>query len=192
MAAFPTWAPKLALHGIGLGISPKGTASGSSRMVCPTFVEQYMHDHPRPNLHFIWVGPLGWWDLGRIPPPRRREASAFTTCFGGTRLPQRRSGSWPWSRSTLFITSVGIQSARRQLWRIGKPFVWGPIGGGQALPWRFLTAVGSAAVPELLRNLRVGIMPGHRARAVPARGPICCWRQTARAAVCCTGLARDT
>jgi glycosyltransferase involved in cell wall biosynthesis len=50
-------------------------------------------------------------------------------------------------------------SAPPLLWRIGKPFVWGPIGGGQALPWRFLTAVGRAAVPELLRNLRVGIMP---------------------------------
>jgi glycosyltransferase involved in cell wall biosynthesis len=50
-------------------------------------------------------------------------------------------------------------SAPPLLWRTGKPFVWGPVGGGQVLPWRFLTSVGRAAVPELLRNLRIGIMP---------------------------------
>ena len=50
-------------------------------------------------------------------------------------------------------------SAPPLLWRTGKPFVWGPIGGGQVLPWRFLTSVGCAAVPELFRNLRIGMMP---------------------------------
>jgi glycosyltransferase involved in cell wall biosynthesis len=45
------------------------------------------------------------------------------------------------------------------LWRTGKPFVWGPVGGGQVTPWRFLGPFGLAAVAELLRTLRVGILP---------------------------------
>jgi glycosyltransferase involved in cell wall biosynthesis len=49
-------------------------------------------------------------------------------------------------------------SAPPLLWRTGKPFVWGPIGGGHLLPWRFLTSIGGAAIPELVRNLRVSIM----------------------------------
>ena len=122
-------------------------------------VEQYMHGHPRPNLHFIWVGPLGWWDPGGTPAPRSRGASAFTTCFGGTRC---RSGeAAPVHGVDLIIHHVSWNtiSAPPLLWRTGKPFVWGPIGGGQVMPWRFLTTVGRAAVPELLRNLRVGMMP---------------------------------
>src|SRR5215510_12201068 len=34
-------------------------------------VEQYMRDHPRPSLRFIWVGPLGWWDPWRNPGPTK-------------------------------------------------------------------------------------------------------------------------
>jgi glycosyltransferase involved in cell wall biosynthesis len=50
-------------------------------------------------------------------------------------------------------------SAPPLLWQTGKPFVWGPIGGGQVLPWRFLASLGRDAAPELLRTLRVGVMP---------------------------------
>jgi len=48
-----------------------------------------MHDHPRANLHFIWVGPLGRRDPWKDPTPTKARASAFTTCFGSTRLSQR-------------------------------------------------------------------------------------------------------
>ncbi len=50
-------------------------------------------------------------------------------------------------------------SAPPLLWQIGKPFVWGPIGGGQVLPWRFLASGGRAAIPELLRTLRISVLP---------------------------------
>ena len=123
-------------------------------------VEQYMHDHPRPNLHFIWVGPLGWWDPWKDPTPTKAR---------GLRLHYLlwRHAAVAAAQRLMAMESIDIVhhvswnsiSAPPLLWRTGKPFVWGPIGGGQVLPWRFLTAVGRTAVLELLRNLRVGIMP---------------------------------
>ena len=123
-------------------------------------VEQYMHDHPRPNLHFIWVGPLGWWDPWKDPTPTKAR---------GLRLHYLlwRHAAVAAAQRLMAMESIDIVhhvswnsiSAPPLLWRTGKPFVWGPIGGGQVLPWRFLTAVGRTAILELLRNLRVGIMP---------------------------------
>jgi glycosyltransferase involved in cell wall biosynthesis len=123
-------------------------------------VEQYLQAHPRPNLHFIWVGPLGWWDPWKNPGPTKAR---------GIRLHYLlwRHAAVAAARRLLATESIDIThhvswnsiSAPPLLWRAGKPFVWGPIGGGQVLPWRFLTTLGRAAIPELLRNLRIGIMP---------------------------------
>ena len=39
-------------------------------------------------------------------------------------------------------------------WRLGIPVIWGPVGGTQNLPWRFLLHNGLvAAIPEALRSL---------------------------------------
>jgi glycosyltransferase involved in cell wall biosynthesis len=40
------------------------------------------------------------------------------------------------------------------LWKLDAPFIWGPLGGAQNYPWRFLTAAGlSGAAGESLRNI---------------------------------------
>jgi glycosyltransferase involved in cell wall biosynthesis len=40
------------------------------------------------------------------------------------------------------------------LWKLDAPFIWGPLGGAQNYPWRFLTAAGlSGATGESIRNL---------------------------------------
>jgi glycosyltransferase involved in cell wall biosynthesis/peptidoglycan/xylan/chitin deacetylase (PgdA/CDA1 family) len=40
------------------------------------------------------------------------------------------------------------------LWRLGTPFLWGPVGGTQDYPWRFLAAAGfGGALHELSRTL---------------------------------------
>jgi glycosyltransferase involved in cell wall biosynthesis len=121
-------------------------------------VEQYMLGHPRPNLHFIWVGPLGWWDPWKDPTKPRGLPLHYLLW---------RHAAVAAAKRLMAVESIDIVhhvswnsiSAPPLLWRTGKPFVWGPVGGGHVLPWRFLTSVGRAAVPELLRNLRVGIMP---------------------------------
>jgi glycosyltransferase involved in cell wall biosynthesis len=123
-------------------------------------VEQYLQDHPRPNLRFIWVGPLGWWDPWRDPTPTKAR---------GLRLHYLlwRYAAVAAAKRLIAAESIDIVhhvswnsiSAPPLLWRTGKPFVWGPIGGGQVLPWRFLTSVGHTALAELLRNLRISILP---------------------------------
>ena len=43
------------------------------------------------------------------------------------------------------------------LWRLGVPFVWGPVGGTQNYPWRFLAMAGPAgAVREVVRSVLNG------------------------------------
>jgi glycosyltransferase involved in cell wall biosynthesis len=115
-----------------------------------TVVEQYLRDHPRPNLHFVWVGPLGWQALGYRFQYLLWRWAAVTAA-------KRLIAEQP--IDIIHHVSWNTISAPPLFWKTGKPFVWGPVGGGQALPWRFLTSVGFAAVPELLRNLRIALMP---------------------------------
>ena len=127
MPAFPTWAQKPALHGIGRGISPKETASGSLPMVLPApWLNSICRPIPARTCTLSgwarWAGGI----LGGNPGPTKARGIRLHYCFGGTQQSQRRGGSCPRSRSTLFITSVGIQSARpRCCGRAGKPFVMG-------------------------------------------------------------------
>ncbi len=45
-----------------------------------------------------------------------------------------------------------------ELWRIGRPFVWGPLGGGEIFPVRLLAGAGLVpACYELLRRLQDGL-----------------------------------
>jgi glycosyltransferase involved in cell wall biosynthesis len=121
-------------------------------------VEEYLHCHPRPNLQFVWVGPLGWWDPWKNPAKQRGlEPHYLLWRYAALAAAKRIVAREP--IDIVHHVSWCSICAPPLLWRIGKPFVWGPIGGGQVLPWRFLTTVGHTAVRELLRNLRVGIMP---------------------------------
>jgi glycosyltransferase involved in cell wall biosynthesis len=123
-------------------------------------VEQYLRDHPRPNLHFIWVGPLGWWDPWKNPGPRKVRGLRFHYLFW-------RHAAVAAARRVMATETIDIVhhvswnsiSVPPLLWRTGKPFVWGPVGGGHALPWRFLTSIGRSAFREALRNVRVRLMP---------------------------------
>jgi glycosyltransferase involved in cell wall biosynthesis len=123
-------------------------------------VEQYMHDHPRPNLQFIWVGPLGWWDPWKNPgPTKARGLPLHYLLWRHAAVAAAKRLMASESIDVVHHVSWNSISAPPLLWRTGKPFVWGPVGGGHILPWRFLTSIGRAAVPELIRNLRVRMMP---------------------------------
>jgi glycosyltransferase involved in cell wall biosynthesis len=123
-------------------------------------VEKYLDDHPQPNLRFIWVGPLGWWDPWKDPTPTKARGLRLHYLFW-------RHAAVAAAKRLMATESIDIVhhvswnsiSAPPLLWRAGKPFVWGPIGGGHLLPWRFLTSIGRSAFPELVRNLRISILP---------------------------------
>ena len=51
------------------------------------------------------------------------------------------------------VTIVGYREPG-YLWKLGIPFIWGPVGGTQNYPWRFLALAGfSGALKEGLRNV---------------------------------------
>ncbi len=51
------------------------------------------------------------------------------------------------------------------LWKLGIPFVWGPVGGTHAYPWRFLGEAGVVhGLFEFLRNVASGIQLRHSPR----------------------------
>lgn len=56
------------------------------------------------------------------------------------------------------------------LWRLGAPFIWGPVGGTQNYPWRFLSSAGVAGamyegVRTVLNNLQLRYSPRVRRAA---------------------------
>jgi glycosyltransferase involved in cell wall biosynthesis len=119
-------------------------------------IERYMLDNPRPNLRFVWVGPLGWWDPWNGFQPRGILVHYLMWRRAAVAAAKQLIASQP--IDIVHHVSWCTLSAPPLLWKICKPFVWGPVGGGQTLPWRFLVSVRREAVRELLRTLRVGLM----------------------------------
>jgi glycosyltransferase involved in cell wall biosynthesis len=116
-------------------------------------IEAQLAREPMPRLRFVYTDRLGWWDPLRFPSKR------------GIQLHYHF-----WQRRVLQVAAEldavhdfdlvhhvgwGTVSAPPLLWRLGKPFIWGPLGGGQVTPWRLLGSFGRAIPSELLRTLRV-------------------------------------
>jgi len=120
-------------------------------------IERYLRDNPRPGLRFVWVGPLGWWDPWNVAEPQGIRLHYMMWQRAVVTASKRLMAAEP--IDLVHHVSWSTLSAPPLLWQTGKPFVWGPIGGGQTLPWRFLTSFGRDAGAELLRTLRVGVMP---------------------------------
>ena len=120
-------------------------------------IEAYLRRHPRPGLSFVWVGPFGRWDPWKPPSPsgirlhyflwRRAALRAGRDLIRVQRIDLVHHISW----CTL--------SAPPLLWKLEKPFVWGPVGGGQIAPWRFARYLGRDVGIELIRTIRVKLMP---------------------------------
>jgi glycosyltransferase involved in cell wall biosynthesis len=55
--------------------------------------------------------------------------------------------------------SLGTISAPPKLWRLGIPFVWGPIGGGQTSPSSFAKYFRGERLSEMLRTVRLRLLP---------------------------------
>ena len=66
------------------------------------------------------------------------------------------------------------------LWKLGVPFVWGPVGGVQNFPWRFLPAAGMVGgIREAIRNVvNVGQLHLFAEYAKQLERRKWCWRPT--------------
>jgi glycosyltransferase involved in cell wall biosynthesis len=108
-------------------------------------IERYFEQNrPIPNLTFIYVefGSIGRL-LARIP------ISYFYTNPFSYRSWQRQVYRCAQALHTLHefdlthhVNLIGYREPGH-LWRLNVPFIWGPIGGTQSCPWRFLASAGA-------------------------------------------------
>ncbi|MCC6948877.1 MAG: glycosyltransferase [Bradyrhizobiaceae bacterium] len=118
-------------------------------------IEAFLASQPTPRLHFVYLG--------------RPFVPAFTEPFR-VQLQNMR-----WQRQALSIArdldkkvdfdlvqhiSFSSLQVGSQLWRLGKPFVFGPIGGGQTAPRGFRRHLRGGWIAELLRSFVVRYFTG--------------------------------
>ena len=122
-------------------------------------VEQYMRDHPRPNLRFIWVGPLGWWDPWRNPGPTKARGLRLHYLFwrhaalaAAQRLMAREAIDIVHHVSWNSISAPPLAVAYRQTLRLGADRWW--TRSALALPdlHRPLCFAGAASQPACSRH----------------------------------------
>jgi glycosyltransferase involved in cell wall biosynthesis len=121
-------------------------------------VERYLQSHPNPNLNFVWVSLNPLWD------PRRSPDSEIGLRFHyllwqRAVLREARRLHRIHDFDVAHHVSWGTVSAPPLLWRLPIPFIWGPIGGGQTAPPAFQRYFGRDWSGEMLRTLRVKMMP---------------------------------
>jgi glycosyltransferase involved in cell wall biosynthesis len=121
-------------------------------------VEGELRRSPRSNLRIIWADIPRWMDPLRLSD-RRMGVRPYYIFW------QESAFRWACELHSkidfdfVHHVSLGTVSAPPKLWRLGIPFIWGPIGGGQTTPAGFLRYFGKERVKEFLRNTRVRLLP---------------------------------
>jgi glycosyltransferase involved in cell wall biosynthesis len=113
-------------------------------------IEEELQARPCPNLRFVYADvPQALW-MKRFP-----GGTHFYYYLWQLRLPRIVSDLV--SELTFDIThhvTFGRYWTPSLLWRMGKPFVWGPVGGGESAPFRFQRAFGVRGLAyEVIRSL---------------------------------------
>ncbi len=115
-------------------------------------IDAYFEEHgPQPNLHFVYL---------RDSRLEGALKESFVTRYVAFNLWNRRAGKVAEHLHQLhdfdLVHHVTFSGFREPgyLWKLEAPFVWGPIGGAQNYPWRFLAKGGLyAIVKEGGRNI---------------------------------------
>lgn len=122
-------------------------------------VDEYLASNPERNLHFRWVEVHSRWD--RWTPGRGSEK--------GIRLHY-----WLWLKEAyaeaarlhgevgldlLHHVSWGTVALPPPFWRLPVPALWGPVGGAQYSPLKFLPLFGRHWWKEALRSLYAVLLP---------------------------------
>ncbi len=114
-------------------------------------IEEYRRDHPNPNIQFTYVN---------IPIRRFKECSGMHYAL------------WQWCAvkaakalqkverfDVVHHVTYGSIHVPSQLWRVGVPVVFGPVGGGQTAPSSMLRHFGVAKRSERFRTILTKALP---------------------------------
>jgi len=139
-------------------------------------IRRYLQQHgPIEGLHFEFVPekPAAWL-LWRIPGMGWLSYNLWQR--RALRVARRLHDQFQFDL-THQVTVISFREPG-YLWKLGIPFVWGPVGGTHAYPWRFLGEAGVVAgLREVVRNVTNGFQlrfsrrvrrAGHEAAALMA------------------------
>jgi len=118
-------------------------------------VEQFLDSHPNHQLRFHWV------DAPRYRNPRslNRGPRLHYSLWQRIAYDQACELHEQIGFHVVHDVSYGSVSAPPPAWKLGVPFIWGPIGGGQKSPPAFRRYFGRAWAEEIARNVHVRLMP---------------------------------
>lgn len=94
-------------------------------------VERELAARPRPRLRFEFIGdgPPGYEGLDVYPYYRRWQRTALEVA-------RRLHGEQPFD--LCHHVTYAMHRVASRLWQLPVPFVWGPVGGGEDVPLRFV------------------------------------------------------
>ncbi len=114
-------------------------------------IEEYLSVHSVPGLSFHYVSAPAW--PLRVEPTTGSAVQYLVWQWRVAELARRLDAESPFD--VLHHASYGSLLGGSFLWRLGRPIVFGPTGGGQTTPPAFREDFGSAWPAEALRNLVV-------------------------------------
>ncbi|MGG5817706.1 glycosyltransferase family 4 protein [Falsiroseomonas sp. HW251] len=120
-------------------------------------IERYLAEHPLPRLRFTYTGRLGWWDMLRLPSQRGIRLHYVAWQRHVLRIARELDAEHDFD--LIHHVSWSTIGAPPRLGELGKPFIWGPLGGGQTTPWPLLREFGWQAPLEVVRSLRIALLP---------------------------------
>jgi len=121
-------------------------------------VEQYLEENPNPALHIVWIelpALIDPWD-----PSKGLRGIRFHYMLWhrkAYRVAKRLHQDHGFD--IIHHVSWNTISAPPTAWKLGAPFVWGPVGGGQVVPRRFYRYFGAGRVSQIVRAARVRAIP---------------------------------
>jgi glycosyltransferase involved in cell wall biosynthesis len=120
-------------------------------------VESYLVKKPIPNVTFVYV---------KVPVRALKTGTVLHYClwhWGALKAGRRLQEKMRFD--VVHHVTYGSIHVPSQLWRLGLPTVFGPLGGGQTAPFRMLSYFGRSGVSELFRTMltkSLAYSPWHR------------------------------
>jgi glycosyltransferase involved in cell wall biosynthesis len=114
-------------------------------------IEAEQRSNPIPNLTFSFIDP----EVRNLA--EGRGAHYFAWHFAALKVARTLHAQRPFD--VVHHVSYGSIHVPTQLWRLGVPVVFGPVGGGQTSPLRMLSYFGRSAGKELFRTVFTKALP---------------------------------
>jgi len=143
------WATHLAARGIDVHVL------AAARNRDP--IEAGLRENPGPNLHFTYVAVPHKW-------AKRNEALHYV-CWQAEAVKAARKLASDFHFDLAHHVTYASVHVPSQLWRLGIPVVFGPVGGGQTAPASMLKYFGAEKAKEQCRTLStraLKVSPLHR------------------------------